>query len=204
MSSVIASIIIWQAQVKQSGTKFIYQLELDLAWLSGSSISQYVSVFLLLLLSLQNLLGWQVPVGRAVKISYANMTNSISWSLPKATKRKHLAHMFWYHGHARSRLIIGSHQTRDGLNTCVRKSLSTFGISSCRAVTKPPYFAIEGVIHVELLGLEVGRFEGIRVHRSIRASRKSFEDRIVPPMCESIKLSQHPVFFAHSKVCWVS
>jgi len=45
-------------------------------------------------------------------------------------------------------VIISLHRIRDGLNTCASKSLSSSRISSCRGVTKPPFFAIKGVLRL--------------------------------------------------------
>ncbi len=63
-------------------------------------------------------------------------------------------------------LIIGLHRIRDGLNTCASRSLSSSRISSCRAVTNPPFLQPRAWFTSNFLdsphpSQDVGRFEGI-------------------------------------------
>ena len=95
--------------------------------------------------------------------------------------------------------IIDSHRIRDGLITCASRSLNSSRISSYRA---HPFCRQGSELHQTSWTHHTRRkrFESTRAYRSIRASRNSVEDKIVPLTCEGMTLSQPPVLFARFKV----
>jgi len=126
-----------------------------------------IFLFLLFFLSFESLLGWQILIRFAVKIRHR--TTIIVSVDPSQKQRVNRSPRSAFRmsdeeealgtcvlvplARIGAGLIIGSHRIRDGLNTCASRSLSSSRISSCRAVTNPPFFAVKGVIHIKLLRL---------------------------------------------------